>query len=268
LNLIINQTLRSGGQAELSESVFHCAKEIMLQIYSGDIEPSMRLGETSLATQLGQTKAQVRSALDYLAHVGVVERRARSGTYVRRLSLNEFVERAGLRACLEGLAAREACLHLKDNQLSRLKDMALRIDESLRVHTFPYAKLLEMDSQFHMLVTRASNNSLLVSELSNQRFLLRCLGDARLLNLPMVGAQSLDVPNHLNIVESLERRDPQLAEATIRAHIFRSLHACLTSYLQAQISEDPEEKAAIKIIRNQAERVTAWISVSDGQQLQ
>lgn len=73
-------------------------------IISGEIPAGDRLVETELAAQFGVSRGPVRDALAELQRSGLVELRARKGSFVRSLSTTDIDEVYTLRIALESLA--------------------------------------------------------------------------------------------------------------------------------------------------------------------
>lgn len=77
-------------------------------IVSGEIAAGVRLVETDLAEQFGVSRGPVRDALAELQRSGLVELRARKGSFVRSLTAVDVDEVYSLRIALESLAVRRA----------------------------------------------------------------------------------------------------------------------------------------------------------------
>ncbi len=77
-------------------------------IVSGEIPAGGRLVETDLAEQFGVSRGPIRDALAELQRSGLVELRARKGSFVRSLTATDVDEVYTLRTALESLAVRRA----------------------------------------------------------------------------------------------------------------------------------------------------------------
>lgn len=77
-------------------------------IVSGELAAGERLVETDLARQFGVSRGPVRDALVELERGGLVELRARRGSFVRSLTAADVEEVYSLRIALESLAVRRA----------------------------------------------------------------------------------------------------------------------------------------------------------------
>jgi DNA-binding GntR family transcriptional regulator len=91
------------------------------RILSGEYTPGQRLVETDLATQFGTSRGPVRTALTELESAGLVERRARRGTFVSALSDDDVEEIFSLWALIWPFAVRRAVGHMTGDDIERLR---------------------------------------------------------------------------------------------------------------------------------------------------
>ena len=99
------QTLGFRRPNQVREAVYRHLKDLLL---SGRFSPGERLSEPLLAQELGVSRTPVREALMRLAEEGLVELVPGKGARVRVFAPEEVEEVYGVRALLEGEAAREA----------------------------------------------------------------------------------------------------------------------------------------------------------------
>src|SRR5687767_13366711 len=113
----------------ISNQTQRCVDLIVQLIRNEELSPGQRLGEVAMARRLKLGRAPVRAAFDQLAQVGLLERIPRSGTFVRKVTLQEYCEFVDLRAGLESIAARIACTRITDAELDKLEQLAKRLDD-------------------------------------------------------------------------------------------------------------------------------------------
>lgn len=89
----------------------------------GASPPGRRLSEPLLAKELGVSRTPVREALMRLSEEGLVELVPGKGARVRAFTPEEVDEVYGVRALLEGEAAREAALRATPWELSQLEEL-------------------------------------------------------------------------------------------------------------------------------------------------
>lgn len=261
-NGITKDVLRAAEPMELSQPALACAERILDSIHSGQWKSPQRIGEASLAQQWGVGRAHVRAALDHLAHVGILDRRARSGTYVRKVSLTEYVQRIGFRAALEGLVVREACFRATPSQLKQLQHQAQRIDSRDLKQFVPFGELCDADMAFHMAICQIAGNAFVESQLRSQRFLLRCFADSRVLNLPPLPPERLAVPQHGAIAAAIAQAEADEAERVLRTHILGSTYFSLTSFRDPRHEGVRLDHASEQEIARSLERLRTWLGDS------
>lgn len=207
-----------------------CVFEIIRQIREGALRPGQRLGEESIARQLGMGRAPVRVAFERLVATGVLERIHRAGTFVRQVGLEEFCELMDVRALLEGAAARLACARATRAQLSQLMRRAHRMDRlQARLQTgagfraSDWVQMQQLETDFHGCIVTLSGNRMLARIFSMQGLIAHCFQMGVSLPLqPLPRPTRPAVPQHRQIVRALSTRNPGIAEKTMRDHILRS----------------------------------------------
>ncbi|MFE1835632.1 GntR family transcriptional regulator [Streptomyces sviceus] len=171
-----------------------------------------------LAEQIGVSRTPVREALGWLAAEGLIETRQNRGAAVRAVPPAETANVTGLRATLEGMAARAAAEHITAAQLANLEKLNGEMhqladspsDENLD-------ELATLNSRFHEIVHSAANNPTLHSTLRGFRLLPLARRTFRHY-APVRLRRSMS--SHCELIEALRNRNPDWAEAVTRAHIW------------------------------------------------
>ncbi len=117
----------------------------------------MKLSERTLASEMGLSRMAVKYAMYSLDWLGVVERRPRSGTYMRELPFDEALRIVECRAALESATVRLATQRMSDKELLELMRVATRSDE-LTATANPRV-VQEWEYRFHDSVAQASGNA-------------------------------------------------------------------------------------------------------------
>lgn len=222
--LKFSSSSRQGSPRRQSLLVDRCTRKIARAIREGQFQPAQRLSETVVARKIGMSRAPVRAALDRLAALGILERRPRSGTYVRQLTLAEYIEIALLRASLEGLACRIASLEMDMAEADRLADLAHRLDEEVAGPGRGMV-LHDLEVAFHGRIAEATRNRTLIETLNTQQFISQYLRQGMELDTPYVCRRyAQQIPTHSDLVASLQMRDPDRAERDMRQHILASIY--------------------------------------------
>ncbi|WP_337845951.1 GntR family transcriptional regulator [Thermus sp.] len=196
---------------QLREAVYRHLKDLLL---SGRFAPGERLSEPLLAQELGVSRTPVREAFMRLAEEGLVELVPGKGARVRRFSPEEVEEVYGVRALLEGEAARLAALRATLWELEELKERLKAIDEAPRED---YAEQMRRDLEFHRTLVRLSGNRTLFRLYED---LLSSLALARSA-LPNLSQEETTREEHRAILEALKARDPEGARRAVEAHVER-----------------------------------------------
>lgn len=208
----------------LSQSVIQALQQPIL---SGELQPGDRFpSEREWSERLGVSRQLVREALRVLEVNGLVERRARGGTYVAAGDMRQaFLPillriRAGgqflndimeMRRIIEPQLAALAARRADDQDIARIKQIEAELsrrDEAAQTSA-PY------DAEFHIAIAEATKNRALAAFMAG-------LGDVfglwRSDVLRQRAARSLG-PSRQAIVRSLERRDSAGAHAAMLLHI-------------------------------------------------
>jgi len=185
--------------------------------------------ERELAEHFQVSRGQIREALAILEAMRLVERRAKSGIYlttgeasVEALALFaraglpmdpvQIYETVELRKIHEIKAAELACTRATDENYEALREI-LRISEAKVAAGEP---IHDEDKDFHLEIVRATKNSVFYRVCA----LYYVMGEGRLpiyFNDPARGRKSH--AEHLQIFDALVRRDGNLAQALMSAHL-------------------------------------------------
>lgn len=182
------------------------------EILSGALAPGMRLIEVDLAARLGLSRTPVRAALARLEADGLVANDPGSGLIVMRLDHGMVGELYTIREVLEGTAARLAARHASDIEIAMLREIARRdldaMDEPDR--------LAANNRLLHQTLYRYAHNRYLLKTLNALQEAMVLLGPTALA-IPERRRSSFD--EHQAIIDALEARDADRAEALMREHV-------------------------------------------------
>jgi DNA-binding GntR family transcriptional regulator len=187
------------------------------QIVTGVLQPGDRLMEPVLAEDLGVSRTPVREALRRLEQAELVRRNPRDlGRYVHRPAPDEIREVLGVRAVLEGYAARLAAERVAAEELDSLAD--LHAQAELAIDAGDTTRLVELNTQFHdgiNAASRAPHCVALIDALRDRilqyRFAFLRTDESRLSSCR----------EHLAILAALRARDADHVELLVRRHIGR-----------------------------------------------
>ena len=189
-------------------------------ILRGEMAPAQRLVENELAEQFGVTRASIRAALIDLEAQGLVERIRNRGSRVRVVTVEEAVAITECRMVLEGLCAAKAAAVASDEQLAELTELGTAMTKA--VADGEPVTYSELNQELHAKVREFSGQRTAVdllerlnAQLVRHRFQLAL----------RPGRPQHSLKEHLAMIEAIRARDPQAAEAAVRAHLTSVIEA-------------------------------------------
>jgi DNA-binding GntR family transcriptional regulator len=198
----------------IPDRVFSLLREAIVE---GDIPAGGKISEPELARRYGISRGALREAIGRLEACGLVVRRANVGARVVTLSSAQLIEIFHVREALEGMAARLAALHMSDNEIADLRGLLERHGAQIASDSAQAYFQREGDLDFHYRIVKGSHNSRLVGLLCDDLYHL-----VRLYRYQF-GMPSKRGPRafveHGHIVDAIDRRDGEMAEMMMRAHI-------------------------------------------------
>ena len=178
----------------------------------------IRLDERRLSEGLGVSRTPIREAMTLLEQEGFVRTRPRRGIFVVRKTKREILEIIVVMAALEGMAARLAADHAGDAEIADLRRLMAEFgsgngqstNEGERIDEYSDANIA-----FHQAIIRMSGCVLLAEMTANLFIHMRAI---RKITIHQENRAARSIVDHMNIIEALERRDPELAERLAREH--------------------------------------------------
>lgn len=202
-------------------------------IESGVLPHGERLpNEPELARKMGVARSSVRTALQRLEVLRVVEVRRGRGWFVRQKPADylpgDFMdwiperrfrigERLEVRMALEGMAASLAAARATEGEIDDIAKLS-------KDHLAAFAdvdELVRTDEAFHDAIFRASRNELL---LATYRMLIPELTEWRRRSFTGYGVPARSGTEHDNVVNFLKRGDSAGARAAMLAHLLGLYH--------------------------------------------
>ena len=187
------------------------------QIVTGVLQPGERLMEPVLAEDLGVSRTPVREALRRLEQSELVRRNSRDlGRYVHKPAPDEIREVLGVRAVLEGYAARLAAERITSEELDKLG--ALHAQAEVAIDARDTVQLVDLNTQFHdgiNLASRAPHCVALIDGLRDR------ILQYRFAFLRADLTRRTSFREHRAILAALRKRDGDRTEMLVRRHIAR-----------------------------------------------
>lgn len=202
-------------KAKVASLVDQVYKHLRIAIIEGEIPQGQKLVELDIAADMGTSQGPVREALQRLEYDGLVERRARSATFVTKVSPDEMYELFYIRSVIESFAINHTVKNVTTEQCDELEILVENM--ALAGANLDINRLAEFDMTFHRLICEWSGSLALLrawSPLSSQiqRFVVQSHPE-RYPDLKEVGTR------HQKIVDVLRQRDSANAAEVLRKHI-------------------------------------------------
>jgi len=210
---------------QIAEQIKSLISEGVLKV--GDRLPS----ERELSTQFSVSRSTVRESLTSLEIMGLIEVKTGLGTFVCKQSqldnniLGEelgsnisptelFEARLIIEPKLSNLAAQRATIE-------DVQEMAKVIEEAKYLDHTQIEKFEELDRKFHLLIAKAANNEVLYKfeENINSERLGKLWGNMKVKSLQKEGRVDKYKTEHQEILDSIQERNPALAEKLTRKHL-------------------------------------------------
>ncbi|GIF66619.1 GntR family transcriptional regulator [Asanoa ishikariensis] len=206
------------------------------RILGGEYIPGERLGEVDLAEKLGVSRTPVREALRRLAAEGLVDITPNKGARVIDYPRQDLEKIFEIRAHVEGLAARSAAESASTADIDRLDELATVLKE--RSEAGDLDEVYRLNAAYHATLNGLSGSAVLISTVGH---LIHSAVLLRTLHSFDPAARQRSVNHHLEIVAALRARDPDWAEAVMRAHLLSARASLLGARRREE--ENLEENA-------------------------
>ena len=204
-----SRSARSSSDGPHVDRAYRSLKE---GIVEGRYRPGAPLSEVSLAAEHGMSRTPIREGLARLWQEGFLERVVGHGYFVSRVTVQQIHDTFDVRRLLEGAAAARAAELATDEDIDRLRRLAVVPIAS----TQDYRLSESANIQFHLSIARCARNDLAVELIE------RCL--AQIDRFMLLGAsfgpfQDGATNAHMEIVEAIARHDSASARARMEEHL-------------------------------------------------
>ncbi|MHB1419334.1 MAG: GntR family transcriptional regulator [Bacillota bacterium] len=218
----------------LREIVFETLREAII---NGQLRPGERLMEVQVAEELGVSRTPVREAIRKLELEGFVVMIPRKGAYVAGISVKDMADVFEIRAALESLAAGLAAERITEDELEELERLLLRLAECAA--TNDVLALIQVDTDFHDVLYKASRNERLKQIVSNLREQIQRFRSS---SLAHPGRIRETLEEHKKLVEAVSERNVNLAQSLAQEHIENAEDSLLEAVRQTNRAIDDDQK--------------------------
>jgi DNA-binding GntR family transcriptional regulator len=189
------------------------ADEIREQILRGGFKPGEHLVEAKIAQQLDISRGPVREAFKLLRAEGLLKEEPRRGTFVVSLTAQDVRDIYGLRAALEGRAARLLARSQAPVALEGLRVAVEGIDSA--VAAGDAVAVSRADLAFHETLCRLCGNARILEVF--MRYVPTLRGLLRL-DEQVLGSLEEISDQHRRLVEAIETGDEERAARLLSEH--------------------------------------------------
>lgn len=186
------------------------------QILMGHLNPGDRIVESRLAKELGLSQTPVREALRHLQGEGLITIIPNKGTIVSPLDQKAVYEIYSVRSLFEGLAIRTVTKQAAAEEIAELELLYKTMKEKLNDDSVAY--LLKDSFYIHEKIVQLSKHEKIISMYRSISFQIALLNR----KLGTTSSKQKEVDTHWELIDVIKQGNPDAAEKTMRAHIYRS----------------------------------------------
>ena len=199
------------GPVAFQSTVEAIAEWLRESIFKGELDLGERLVEYRLAKKLCVGQPTIREALKELEYQGFVRRIPKHGTYVTKLTRDEFRKILEVRVALEGVAVERAAVRISDGQIAELWQFERNMEAAAK--EFNRVEFHHEDMGFHRMLWEVADNEFLAAALEQVvsglfAFFLMQRDPSDISGLR--GTARMHIP----MIEGIETRDPGKARQT------------------------------------------------------
>ena len=205
------------------------ADRIRDMIRNGSLKTGDRILEEPMCAAMGVSRTPLREALRILSSEGLIESIPNRGSYVAQPSIEDVGEMFFVMSILEGTCARLCAEKLDEKGLRRLDDLFRKLEQHCRAEN--REKYMAVNHRFHSLVQELAGNQVLSQVIDGLRQKI-LLYRYRQIYQPNRLKESMQ--EHRGLQQAFRDRNPDAAEACMRAHLTRQFEALKTVLAEAQ----------------------------------
>ncbi len=183
-------------------------------IISLQLEPGRSISEKEISEMLKVSRTPVREAFVKLTQEKLLEIYPQKGTFVSLIDLHHVEEARFIREHLERAAVRVACETFSKEYIIQLESNLHM--QKISVEEKNYAKLFELDENFHHTIAIGSEKELIWTVIQH---MTTHLNRIRMLSLAANYNWDLILLQHERIIEAIKKQEPDEAEKAMEEHL-------------------------------------------------
>ena len=197
----------------------HVIKYIYDDMRENRFRPGEKILESHLAKELRISRAPIREALADMVKGGLLEYRPQIGNFVASLTPKEIIDSYIARGILEGFAVSEGLESFTDEELSRLEEMAHRME--VLAERDQHKALIDLGQEFHEELFNRCTNSQVVLFTEQLSLKLHLLFYKHWASVYTPGEIR---DRHLKIIAMIRKKDAVKLELLIPQHYIATVH--------------------------------------------
>ena len=209
----------------LSDQVYDVLRAAIL---SGELKPNERLVERELANRLKISRTPIREAISRLDQEGYVAALPTRGVIVNSFTVAQVEEMYGIRAVLEGYAARRAAVLISAPDIEELEEICAQSHLLLsgdRSEQQQIRAIMKLNARFHDVLEQASGSDRLHRLIDGLRPPILTYRVAALRTHPERERSTIE---HYRIVQALKAGDVDGVERMMRQHAYQACEVVLS----------------------------------------
>lgn len=195
-------------------------------VYLGRFKPGQIVTAREVASVVGVSRTPVREAMQRASADGLIQlegfRRARVSSFSEADTKDLFE----IRAALEAIAAARAATQISEEEIDRLDALTDALEEATHAPGPElFRQFADFNSAFHTVIVKAAGSRqlmLVLEHLIETPLILH----KRFEGTPMVNI-ARTIRHHREIIAAFRARDPELARATMTAHLMSARSSLL-----------------------------------------
>jgi DNA-binding GntR family transcriptional regulator len=191
------------------------AASIRNAVIDGRLLPGSRLTEQDLVSMLGVSRTPLREALLMLDSEGFVNVLPRKGAVVSDITKEDVEEIYGAKSILETAAAKMACEKITFEAIEMLTELTNEMEAAINNERKDYRTLLNLNSEFHQLLSDAGGNKRISQFIRNLRSQTLRYNYIYLSHRSRI---ETSITDHRHMIEALKHRDKERIAVLIQDH--------------------------------------------------
>lgn len=207
--------IASGKPASKAEEAY---TRLRNEILERRLFPGAPVSEIDIAERLGISRTPVREAIQRLKSENLVITIPGRGSFVKHLSVNDIKQTYELVEALEGMCSWLVTAETPVEEINKLHDYLVGMDEAFASPQFNVGKWLSVDEDFHLALYSMCSNASLVKEL---RRLNSQIHFVRMTMTPHIVDKRKSQEEHWELFRAMQAKDAEAARRMSQQHWHR-----------------------------------------------